>query len=153
VPRLLFVCSLERYDDRGQRSNGRAVEMMSAAPGQPFASKWSQRGGAAGAGAGAAAGLANGSDRGPNRDQAVNGSRPGTAGGSSALNPPVSLPAIKTSAGGGSSAATAGAAANGSSSQQQNGGGAAAAKFSLGEDDDELHEIVLDSAKALDKKD
>lgn len=148
----VFVCSLEHFDDRGRHSNGRAVEMMSTAPGQPFASKWSQRGSAAaGAGAGAAAaGLANGSDRGSNRDQA-NGSRPGTAGGSSALDPPVSLPAIKTSAGGGSSATAAGAAANSSSSQQQNGG--AAAKFSLGEEDDELHEIVLDSAKAPDKKD
>lgn len=149
------ACSLERFGDRGRHSNGRVVEMMSTAPGQPFASKWSQRGGAAAAAAGtAAAGLANGSDRGPNRDQAssaVNGSRPGTAGGSSALDPPVSLPAIKTSAGAGSSATAAGAAANGSSSQQQNGG--APAKFSLGEDDDELHEIVLDSAKAPDKKD
>lgn len=148
---LCVVClrSPEHIDDSARRGTARAVEMMSSAPGQPFSSKWSR--GHADSAAGAGAGLANGSDRGANRDQrqqpgAGGNSRPGTAGGGTAagggLDPPVNLPAIKTSAGGGSSAA----AANGGSEQQQG-----AAKFSLGDDDDELHEIQLDSAKAPDK--
>lgn len=137
------------------RGTGRAVEMMSSAPGGAGGfTKFSRA--ENGTGAGAAAGMANGGDRGANRDQwqqqqppaGLGGSsRPGSSAGGD-LSPPVSLPAIKTSTGGGSNAA---AIANGSSQQQP--GAGAAAKFSLGDDDEELHEIQLDSAKAPDKKD
>jgi len=134
---------------------GRAVEMMSSAPGGAGGFTKVSRAGN-GASAGAAAGMANGGDRGANRDQrrqqqppaALGGSsRPGSGAGGD-LSPPVSLPAIKTSTGGGSNAP---AVANGSSHQQL--GAGAAAKFSLGDDDEELHEIQLDSAKAPDKTD
>lgn len=138
-PQLLEENSAHDRFGGGARANGRAVEMMTSAPGQPFTSKWRSQAG----NAGAAAGLANGSHIGGNRDQRQDAAGGSTAGGvGSTLDPPVNLPAIKTSAGGSSTAA----AANGMSQQQ-----GAAAKFSLGDDDDELHEIVLDSAKAPDK--
>ena len=164
-PYLCCPILLRSAGDRFGGGGRGAVELMSSAPGgQPFTSKWSRGQGAAAAAAagnGAAAGL-NGSDRGANRDQrqqtaGVVGRQSGSdAGGGAAaaavgsgggaLDPPVNLPAIKTSAGGAGSGA--GAAANGSSVQQALG----AAKFSLG-DEEELHEIQLDSAKAVEKRD
>jgi hypothetical protein len=123
--------------------------------------------GAAGAAAAAAAAAGGaylngassggGVDRDAGRDQ-----RPAAASGGDSLVLPVSLPAIKTSMGGSDAAAAAAAAAAGSGgiggqqqrSQQQPGGvargtaaAAPAAHFSLG-DEDELHEVQLDSARA-----
>lgn len=142
-------------DSSSGGGGGRAVEMMAAGgSGGTHMGGFNSKG--------PAGGLLNGSssssDRGANRDQQQQGvggvgvgvggssSRPGSSAGGAVvppLSPPVNLPAIKTSAGGGSTSTPAPVAA-----PPQPPAAAPAANFSLGGDDDELHEIQLDSAKA-----
>jgi hypothetical protein len=78
-------------------------------------------------------------DREAGRDQARPASAAPVSGGGGVLRPPAPLPAIKTSVGGAPAAAAAAAPAAAAA--------APSAQFSLG-DEDELHEITLDSARA-----